>query len=87
MGLEKTPPSEESLATPVQEKVGVIQDGTVSGVHDPSEERFVVDAAEEKKLLRKLDWNLLPPVTILYLLSFLDRSNGELNSWEMRLLR
>lgn len=30
----------------------------------------------EKALLRKLDYRLLPPLTILYLLSFLDRSNG-----------
>lgn len=32
--------------------------------------------AEEKRLLRKLDLRLLPAVSILYLLSFLDRSNG-----------
>lgn len=30
----------------------------------------------EKALLRKLDFRLLPPLTLLYLLSFLDRSNG-----------
>jgi hypothetical protein len=30
----------------------------------------------EKALLRKLDLRLLPPLTLLYLLSFLDRSNG-----------
>jgi hypothetical protein len=30
----------------------------------------------EKALLRKLDWKLLPGLTLLYLLSFLDRSNG-----------
>ena len=30
----------------------------------------------EKALLRKLDFRLLPPVTLLYLLCFLDRSNG-----------
>ena len=30
----------------------------------------------EKSLLRKLDRTLLPAVTLLYLLSFLDRSNG-----------
>ncbi|PYH35258.1 allantoate permease family MFS transporter [Aspergillus neoniger CBS 115656] len=30
---------------------------------------------DEKALLRKLDFRLLPPLTILYLLSFLDRSN------------
>lgn len=31
----------------------------------------------EKALLRKLDLKLLPPLTLLYLLSFLDRSNSE----------
>lgn len=38
----------------------------------------LVEAAgiNEKTLLRKLDLKLLPPLTLLYLLSFLDRSNG-----------
>lgn len=31
--------------------------------------------AEEKKLVRKIDWILLPITVLLYLLSFLDRSN------------
>ena len=35
------------------------------------------DAIDEKKLLRKLDWHLIPCLTILFLLSFLDRSNGD----------
>lgn len=54
---------------------------------DPSQEKFDSSPAEsniaddyadinEKSLLRKLDYKLLPPLTILYLLSFLDRSNG-----------
>lgn len=30
----------------------------------------------EKQLLRKLDRTLLPALTLIYLLSFLDRSNG-----------
>lgn len=34
-------------------------------------------AVNEKSLLRKLDLRLLPAVSILYLLSFLDRSNGK----------
>jgi len=34
------------------------------------------DAIDEKKLLRKLDWYLIPGLTVLYLLSSLDRSNG-----------
>ncbi|RTE69223.1 hypothetical protein BHE90_016399 [Fusarium euwallaceae] len=31
--------------------------------------------AETKRLLRKLDWSLLPLLSMLYLLSFLDRAN------------
>ncbi|KAI7361934.1 hypothetical protein KC336_g21752, partial [Hortaea werneckii] len=34
-----------------------------------------VDPALEKKVLRKLDWNLVTLVSWLYLLAFLDRSN------------
>lgn len=34
----------------------------------------------EKALLRKLDLRLLPGLTLLYLLSFLDRSNGMLST-------
>lgn len=29
----------------------------------------------EKKLVRKLDFKLIPPLTLLYLLSFIDRAN------------
>lgn len=45
----------------------------------PSGSDFGQDAypdINEKALLRKLDLKLLPAVTLLYLLSFLDRSNG-----------
>lgn len=34
----------------------------------------------EKRLLRKLDIRLLPAVSVLYLLSFLDRSNGKIHA-------
>lgn len=30
---------------------------------------------ETKRLLRKIDWSLLPLLSLLYLLSFLDRAN------------
>jgi hypothetical protein len=44
---------------------------------DSGEEGIVdVSGINEKSLLRKLDWKLLPPLSLLYLLSFLDRSNG-----------
>ena len=35
------------------------------------------EGISEKKILRKLDLKLLPPLTLLYLLSFLDRSNSK----------
>ena len=40
-----------------------------------SELEELTDGVNERSLLRKLDWRLLPAVGILYLLSFLDRSN------------
>lgn len=47
--------------------------------HDQNAETEIAaieDEINEKSLLRKLDWRLLPAVGVLYLLSFLDRSNG-----------
>jgi hypothetical protein len=29
---------------------------------------------DDKKLLRKLDWHILPPLSLLYLLCYLDRT-------------
>lgn len=40
-------------------------------------EAIALGEVNEKKLLRTLDLRLLPAVSILYLLSFLDRSNGK----------
>jgi hypothetical protein len=37
---------------------------------------IVHDEAETKLILRKVDKRLLPVLTLLYLLSFLDRGNG-----------
>ncbi|OJJ45017.1 hypothetical protein ASPZODRAFT_70544 [Penicilliopsis zonata CBS 506.65] len=46
---------------------------------NPSHSAHAIEAnvfeINEKALLRKLDRRLLPPVTVLYLLSFLDRTN------------
>ncbi|KAM5541373.1 hypothetical protein V8D89_004927 [Ganoderma adspersum] len=57
-----------------EEKIS--QAGEKGSIHTPSESSAVLySAADEKRLLRKLDANLLPAVIILYLLSFLDRSN------------
>lgn len=56
----------------VSEKVGTSPPSSDNG---ESYDRF--PAINEKKLLRKLDRTLLPALTLLYLLSFLDRSNGK----------
>lgn len=34
-----------------------------------------IDLEAEKRLLRKLDWHILPPLGVLYLITFLDRTN------------
>ena len=36
---------------------------------------YVEDSIDIKRLIRKIDWTLLPFITLLYLLSFLDRTN------------
>lgn len=56
-------------------------DSVVGGTKDAAASPSSISLAEgsginEKKLLRKLDYRLLPPLILLYLLSFLDRSNG-----------
>lgn len=53
----------------------------IDSTPDLSDEAGTVDTeppVSEKSLLRKIDAKLLPAVGILYLLSFLDRSNGEI---------
>ena len=38
---------------------------------------IVYDSVETKRILRKIDKRLLPVLTLLYLLSFLDRGNSK----------
>jgi hypothetical protein len=54
-----------------------VQTGTKADAKNESSSSSISEAMDinEKALLRKLDYRLLPPLTILYLLSFLDRSN------------
>lgn len=62
----------KQYSSPPREKIEAISpSGSNYGLEPISE-------IKEKSLLRKLDRKLLPAVTLLYLLSFLDRSNGDL---------
>ncbi|GES62121.1 MFS transporter [Aspergillus terreus] len=56
----------ELISTPKDAKTASLTESSNAEEHD---------GINEKALLRKLDLRLLPPLTILYLLSFLDRSN------------
>ena len=49
---------------------------TLSPSSASDSDQDVSSGINERALLRKLDLKLLPAVTALYLLSFLDRSNG-----------
>lgn len=42
--------------------------------HDQTDD-YYIDPETEKRLLRKLDWRLIPWLCLLYLISFLDRTN------------
>ncbi|TGZ78356.1 retrograde regulation protein 2 [Ascodesmis nigricans] len=58
------------------EKVDVVKSDSASDTTDPdaglsAEEREKID----KALLRKLDWYLIPWLSLLYLVSFIDRAN------------
>lgn len=44
-------------------------------IHDSSDEEDQQDVDRDKKLLRKLDWRIVPWVFCLYFLSVEDRSN------------
>jgi hypothetical protein len=52
------------------------KDVAVLPLSDATEDIEATYGVNEKALLRKLDLKLLPALTFLYLLSFLDRSNG-----------
>lgn len=71
-GLE----SRNSNDDPQREKEVVPKDVTLAAISDSNEDLESIYGVNEKALLRKLDFKLLPALTLLYLLSFLDRSNG-----------
>lgn len=71
--------SSSSSTTSADEKAREVQveraDGEVKPQHKLYNEGVDVSGVDEKKLLRKLDWWLVPWLSFLYLLSFLDRTS------------
>ena len=62
------------MATVDHEKQPYVVD-KLGGSGSNSENSGEALGVNESKLLRKIDWHIVPGVTLLYLLSFLDRSN------------
>ena len=68
-------------------EVVMVEDATGSPAQTPSREFVygsdddplppppVLSAEEERRLWRKVDWRIMPIITIMYLSSFVDRSN------------
>lgn len=63
----------------------MIEEKTKTAFEEPAPDHLTTDesdsgAIDEKKLLTRLDWHLVPGLALLLLLSFLDRGNGNLVS-------
>jgi len=56
-------------------KTGVLHDDEEKHLDLPSEEILDYDAVNEKKLIRRVDWRLLPILGALYSISLIDRTN------------
>ncbi|KAJ5518749.1 Major facilitator superfamily domain general substrate transporter [Penicillium expansum] len=65
---ECTQPGEQDVKISSHSDLGKI--GSITAGED-----FQHSKAEEKSLLRKIDWNILPLLTISYLLQFLDKTS------------
>ena len=61
------------------EKQDVVHLDTSASAHEDA-----TDPVEAKKVLRKIDWRLIPLLQFLYMLTFLDRVNiGNARLWHL----
>ena len=64
--------SEQKEPQDIEKKELRSEDGDVTAVYNPHVD---VSDVDEAKLVRRIDWRLLPWLSFLYLLSFLDRTS------------
>lgn len=71
------PSSQTSLSSAEKASKADHIEASAGQVQDPNVYRPDIDTSsvDEKKLIRKLDWALVPWLSFLYLLSFLDRTS------------
>ena len=63
-----------------QEKLGKTEaeaNGPLSVLAGSIAEEPSYSAEDERRIKRKIDMRLIPPLTVLYLMSYLDRSNSQ----------
>jgi hypothetical protein len=61
---------------PTEEQRDVVEMMSFANERDEYEHLLTkFDTKRQKELLRKIDWRLLPVLTVFYLISFMDRSN------------
>lgn len=77
---------EKRITTEIHDSALYLEDEKHKAALSPStgseDGQDLYSGISEKALLRKLDRKLLPALTLLYLLSFLDRSNGSVPKHE-----
>ena len=66
----------DAAKAPSADSVEPVNEKQVASPASSTDDVEFTSGINEKALLRRLDLKLLPAVTLLYLLSFLDRSNG-----------
>lgn len=72
MSSEKELEDVKQAVSPEVKEAGSFKDGSFAELQDES---LQIDKHEEDKLVRKLDFYLMPIFCLIYFLSFLDRSN------------
>ena len=60
---------------PVHDEYATAEEGSPSSKHAYTLDQFVENPELEKRILRKVDMRLLPPLWIMYVLNYLDRNN------------
>ncbi|KAJ2928041.1 hypothetical protein H1R20_g9056, partial [Candolleomyces eurysporus] len=71
--MSSSPIDEKKVEEPIMvEKAGSLQSSSLASPKDKTAE---IDPEAERKLIRKLDWILLPLFTAIYMCNFIDRTS------------
>lgn len=75
-------PSPAAELTP--QEPSLLEKQEIANVEADSHSLYGEDSVEAKKVIRKIDWRLIPLLMLLYTLTFLDRVNiGNARLWNL----